>query len=288
MIWAYLALNVCVVLAAAYVRYDAAALRCAAPVAAPPAAWLWAMAAVGALCMAAALAGGKRLRRNAEARRALGELMLLPAGFVLVWGFLPPRTRGYSIVAWACIAVLLVAMGIAIWRDRRGPADLGLTGRNFGAAALLLAVPTAAMVTAPIVTALFVGTDLEQQEIARALSGLAGYPFYALVQLLVFQVFLVPRLVRLCDSRPAVITVAAALFALAHWPNTLVMVVCGAAAVVWTWVYLARPNVYALALSMALAATSFSQALPHDLTHHVRVGPMYVFRASQHADTAGK
>jgi len=280
MIWAYLALNVFVVLTAAYVRYDATGLAYAAPATVGRSAWVWAIAAVGVLFIAAILVGGRRLRRSARARRAMGELMLLPAALLLVWGSLPARTRDYPVVAWACIAGLMVAMGVVIWRDRRGAADLGLTGRNFGGAARRLAAPTAVMVAIPIVTTVFVGTDFEQAKIARALSSLAGYPLYALVQLLVFQVFLVPRLGRLSDSKPAVIAVAAALFALAHWPNALVMAVCGAAAMVWTWVYLARPNVYALALSMALAATSFSQALPHDLTHHVRVGPMYVFRAS--------
>jgi len=284
MIWAYLALNVLAVLAAAFARYDAAGLAHAGPIAMGRDVWLGMIAGVGALCIVANLVGRKRLRRTPHARRALVELMLLPAAFILVWAALPARTRDYPTIAWTCIALLIFAMGLSIWRDPRRPGDLGLTGRNFRAAAGRLALPTAFMVAAPIVTALFVGTDFEPQKIARVLGSLAGYPVYALVQLLVFQVFLVPRLARLSESKPAVITVAAALFALAHWPNPLVMVVCGGAAGLWTWVYLARPNVYALALSMALAATSFSQALPHDLTHHVRVGPMYVFRASQHAD----
>ena len=245
-----------------------------------PAGWIWTIAVVGSLAIVAAVFGGQYLTRRRRATGALVELMLLPVALVLVWGFLPPRTRDYSIVNWVCIAGLLAAMGAAIWGDRRGPGDLGLTGRNFTAAARRLALPTAVMVAAPIVTALFVGTDFE---LRRAATSLAGYPLYALVQLLVFQVFLVPRLRRLSGSKPAVIAVAAGMFALGHWPNMLVMAVCGAAAVVWTRVYLARANVYAIALSMALAATSFTHALPRDLTHHVRVGPMYVLRAVQHS-----
>ncbi len=285
MIWAYLALNVCVIMAAAYVRYDAAALRFAAPIAMAPAVWRWTVAAAGALCAGAALAGRKRLVRSAEPRRALAELMLLPAAGILLWGGLPPKILDYSLVHWSCIAVLAGAIAGCIWRDPCGAGDLGLTGRNFRGAARRLAIPTVIMAAAPIVAAAFVGTDLgaEGRGVGRVALGLMGYPFYALVQLLIFQVFLVPRLARLCESTAAVIAAAAAMFALMHWPNPLVMAACGAAAAVWTWVYLTRPNVYALAISMALAAVSFSQALPHDLTHHVRVGPIYVHRLVQRA-----
>ena len=284
MIWAFLAMNVCAVLVAARMRYDPPSLAHAAPVAMGPSAWLWSAAAAGGLCILAAAAGRRRLVRDRRARRALAELMLIPAAFVLVWGFLPPRVGDYSAVHWACIAALAAAAAAAIGFDRRGPADLGLTGRNFAPAARRLAAPTAVMVAAPIVAAALVGTDFELHKAARSL---AGYPLYALVQLTLFQVFLVPRLGRLGGSPPGVTAVAAALFALAHWPNALVMAVCAAAAAVWTWVYLARPNVYALALSMTLAATSFTHALPRDLTHHVRVGPMYVLRAAQHARAGG-
>jgi len=280
MIWAYLALNLCAVLVAAYVRYDRAVLSHAAPGAMGPSGWLWTIGAAAALGVLAAVAGWRRAARRSQAPRALAELMLLPVAFVLVWGFLPPRPRQYTALHWACIAVLLAGVGVAIWRDRRGAGPLGLTGRHFVAAAGLLAIPTAVMVAAPIAAALCVGTDVEPR---RAAMSAAGYPVYALAQLLIFQVFLVPRLRRLSDSKAAVVVAASALFALAHWPNALVMAVCAAAAVVWTWVYLARPNVYALALSMALAATSFTHALPRDLTRHVRVGPMYVLREVQHA-----
>ena len=280
MIWAYLALNLCAIMAAAYVRYDASALRFAAPVAMGPAGWLWTVGAAGAACVGAALAGRKRVAGSAEVRRALAELMLLPAGAVLLLGFLPPKIPDYSPLHWSCIAALAAAMAGAVWRDRRSAVDLGLTGRNFRAAARWLALPTVIMVAAPIAATALVGTDFgcDAKAVSRAALSLAGYPFYALVQLLIFQVFLVPRLARLSDSAPAVIVAAAAMFALLHWPNALVMAACAAAAGVWTWVYLARPNVYALALSMTLAAVSFSQALPHDLTHHVRVGPIYVHR----------
>ena len=285
MIWAYLAVNVYAVLGTAYVRYDPSALSHAGPVAVGRSGWVWAIVVAEVLCICTAVLGLKRLTRRSGATRALVELMLLPASFVLVWGFLPPRTREYSAANWVAIASLLAAVGVAIWRDSRGPADLGLGARNFAAAARRLAIPTVVMVAVPIVTAMFVGTDFE---LHRAATSLAGYPVYALAQLLIFQVFLVPRLCRLSDSRGAVIVVASGLFALAHWPNMPVMCACAAVGAVWTWVYLARPNVYATALSMALAAVSFTHALPRDLTHHVRVGPMYVFRAVQHSASPGK
>lgn len=285
MIWAFLAMNVCAVMAAAQIRYGRQELAHAAPVAMGPSAWLWTAVAVAIFCILAAAAGRKRLARNRRARRALTELMLMPAAFILVWGFLPPQVGDYSVANWACIAALAAAMVAVISWDRCSWGELGLTGRNFRSAALRLAGPTVLMVVAPIAAAAFVGTDFE---LHRAAGSLVGYPLYALAQLMVFQVFLVPRLMRLSESRPAVIAAVAALLALAHWPNLLVMAACAVVAAVWTRVYLARPNAYALALSMALAATSFTHALPRDLTHHVRVGPMYVLRAAEYCNAGSQ
>jgi len=274
MIWAFLLLNVCAVTAAAYWRYAGGGLAHASPIAMSGTCWLWGMGILAGLGVSSAVAERKRLSVP-RARGAALELLLLPLAFGYSWACLPPKVKDYSAVNWAVIAVLCAALIWLLWRDRRSAADFGLTARNFGAAARRLILPTAIMAALPVAVAVETGTDFEAW---RAVRGAVTYPLYALVQLLLFQVFLVQRLRHLSDSSAAVIVVAAGMFALLHWPNAVAMAACGAAAVVWTWVYLTRPNVYALAISMGIAATTFTQVLPHKVTHHMRVGPMYVYR----------
>jgi len=275
MAWAFLLVNVAVVLLAAGLRYPGAVMRYASPVGMGPGLWWSATGCLAALAVGFALADAKRLRR-AGPRQAMMELTLV---FVLLfafeWGMLPAHTSSRRWVDWAVMAALAAAVALFCWRDRGNFSEWGLTRRNFAPAARLLAVPTAIMIAAPVIAAVFVGTDCE---LSRTLVALAGYPFYAFAQLLVFEVFLVRRLRELTDSRTSVVLVAAGVFALLHWPNGLLMVNCGAAAVVWTWVYLKRPNVYALALSFGLAATAFANALPRDLTQNLRTGPICVQR----------
>jgi len=273
MVWSFFLLNLGVILLTVRLRYASEGIEYASPVPAPSWAWFPAAAAAGALAVILAAANRWRLSQ-APARRAFAELMLLPALLAYEWGALPPK--GWRVVDWVVITAF-VAIGIAcIVRERRTLAERGLTVANFASAAKMLAVPTAVMVAVPIVAACFVGTDFEWNRMGVSL---AGYPFWALAQLMVFQVFLVPRLHALGASSVSTALMAGGLFALVHWPNGILMAACAPAGVVWTAVYLRRPNVPALALSMGLAAAAFANALPREsVTRNLRTGPIYVER----------
>jgi len=279
MIWAFLLVNVWAVMAAVYLRYQGPDLAHAAPVALSKQQWLWALGMLAGLALATGAAAAKALRRR-ECRRALLELLavFLPL-FAYEWGFYPDRHK--RSIDWIVIAAFVAGLIVLFWLDRARLRQWGVTGQHFVRAARALAIPTAVMVAVPIVAALFVGTDFSP---GKAIWAVAFYPFYALLQLLLFQVFLVPRLRRLGGSSISVVMVAAGMFAMLHWPNALVMGACGAAACVWTVVYLKSPDLYALALSMGLAATTFTNALSDSVTHHVRVGPIYIRRIVEQQD----
>ena len=99
-----------------------------------------------------------------------------------------------------------------------------------------------------------------------------------LLLLFVLEVFFVVRLRRLGVSTAEAVAVGAGTFALAHWPNGVVMIACGVGAVFWTWAYLVRPNLYAVALSMGIVAGTFTVAMPFRLIDHLRTGPIHVYR----------
>lgn len=274
MIWSYVLVNLAVILLAARLRYAHRGLEYASPVSLSPGAWWWAIAAVAVAAAAAAWLGRRRLR-DKSARRALAELAVLPAFFAYEWGRMPhflSLCRWYDVAFVGGIIAVMVVLQMRDWKDRR---EWGLGRRNFVPAARVLAVPTALMIAAPVAAAFFVGTEFDP---VRTVSSVLTYPLYSLLQLLVLQLFLVPRLRRVSDSAAAVVA-SAAIFALAHWPNAVVMGACFVGAAVWTAVYLLRPNVYASALSMGLAATALISALPRERAlQNLRIGPIYVQR----------
>ncbi len=276
---AFLLANLAVVLVAAGLRCTPAELRYAAPVALSPAAWWSAAGAVAGLATVLAVARRRALRRP-DARRALAELLVFPAALAFEWTLLPAETRDRTALHWAIIAALAGAAAWILWRDRRNAGRWGITGRHFLPALRWLALPTGLMVAAPIVAGVLLGI---QGRLSGGAVIYAGYPLYAFVQLMVFQVLLVQRLRRLTSSTAEIVVVAAAMFALAHWPNALLMGACAVGAAVWTIVYLRRPNVYALALSMGLAAAAFATAMPETVTQNLRTGPLYVQRLASSA-----
>jgi hypothetical protein len=270
----FLLLNVCVVLVAARLRYGEAALAHAAPVALAPGAWWWIAGGVALLAAAAALAGRAALRRPG-ARAALAELMILPAFFAYEWALMPAFVEDRTLADWLLLGALVAAVAAAFYLDRRRGRRWGFGAKHFLGAVRWLAAPTAVMVAAPVAFAAAAGAETRLHHAGPAL---ATYPLYALAQLAVFQGFLVVRLRRVSASRAEIVAAAAGVFALVHWPNGVVMLACGFGAAVWTFVYLHRPNLCALALSMGLAAVAFAYALPEDLTEHMRTGPIYVRR----------
>lgn len=103
------------------------------------------------------------------------------------------------------------------------------------------------------------------------------YPLYALVQLFLVLVAIAPSWRRWVGEDPrGVAVLAAAVFALVHWPNPLLMVLTGLGMIVWAREYLRGRPPWALAVSMGLLATLSAQGLPHDWTEHMRTGPRAV------------
>ena len=276
MAWALLLTNVFVVLLAARLRCAGQGLPYASPAPMGPQVWWWVIAGTGLAAIVAGVSGGKALREAKRRTAAVELLAVFAALFACEWGALPAEPRHYRPADYVVVAALVGLLGFLFWRDRRNFSGWGLTLRNFLPALRLLAIPTAVMIAVPVVARQFMGGRVAP---ARLLIALGLYPFYALAQLLVFQVFLVQRLRRITDSAVTIVLVSAGTFALLHWPNGVLMAACAPAAAVWTLVYLKRPNLYALAISMGLAAAVLANVLPRDrVLHNLRTGPIYVER----------
>ena len=278
MAWAVWFIQAAVMVAAIRLRFAGEQLRWASPWPWPTWAW-WPVAGVlaGLACVAMLL--DRRRWRSPKARRAMVQtLVVFVPAMAYVWGLSP--LRGLNWVGGLVLGGLFAVAMAMVLVEPGSTAAKGLTRKYFGRACKALAVPTLLMVAVPIVLAwLWAGTQFTWERLGISA---ATYPLYALAQLLVFQVFLVRRLRAMGAGPGSVVVVAAGMFALAHWPNPVVMMACFAGALVWTAVYLKWPNVIALAISMGLAATSLGVALPRDpVTRNLRTGPIYIYRMGQ-------
>ncbi len=280
MAWAVWFIQAAVMVAVIRLRFAPEQLRWASPWAWPTWAW-WPVAGGLAALACVAMLLDRRRWRSAKARRAMGQtLVVFVPATAYVWGLSP--LRGLNWVGGVVLGGVFTAAMVMVLVEPGSMESKGLTRKHFGRACKALAVPTAMMVATPVVLAwLWAGTQFTWERLGVSA---ATYPLYALVQLLVFQVFLVRRLRAMAGSSASasVGVVAAGMFATAHWPNPVVMLACFVGALVWTAVYLKWPNVVALAISMGLAATSLGVALPRDpVTRNLRTGPIYIYRMGQ-------
>jgi hypothetical protein len=222
-----------------------------------------------ALLAAAALLTVAVLWRRAGPgeRRAFAFLLLWPAAPVAgAWLALPLRDPSPAILA--ALVAALAALAVAV--RRLGPAAPSRPRRPWHAGrAWRLGHGLA------LAAGLGVGIALGGFGDLRAVGlSLLLYPLYAALQLTLLLVLPWPSLIRVTRGRAAgAVAMAAALFALVHWPNPLLVVLTGAGMVFWAREYARGRPVWALAVSMGLLATLAAQGLPDTVNHHMRVGP---------------
>jgi hypothetical protein len=279
--FAFLLLHFAVVVAAALIRYDDSWLGFLGPVQLGRTGWGVVAGASAGLAVVLLVACGRSVWPNRERRRAALELLIVPAAWGYVWLCLPPRTREYSVDNWLALGAVVCFAAWCVLRGRETAKELGLTRERFKDASRVMAIPTILIFVVLMGCALLIFKD--EVRWGRLVLHLLTYPLYAMAQLLVLEVFFVVRLRRLGASTAEAVAAGAGMFALAHWPNGVVMIVCLLGAAFWTWVYLARPNLYAVALSMGVVAGTFTAAIPSRHIDHMRTGPMHVYRRGRAA-----
>jgi len=258
--------HVALVLALACWRLSQAERPFGAPVAISPQWWPVVTTGVAVAALVAVTLALRRTPRGA-ARRAFGELLLMPA-LVLAWLWGRPAVTGPhpQDLIWAAVVGLVAVLLARTTPSRTRRAAVGpLSGRRWQAV-------NAGFVLLPVTVALMNGVSVAWRSLGLSL---VLYPLYALAQLGLFLVLPYPRLARLAGTRAATVT-CILLFALVHWPNPALMAATALGMAFWADERRRGRQLVALALSMGLAATAFTQLLPHDVTSHMRVGPGYV------------
>lgn len=103
-----------------------------------------------------------------------------------------------------------------------------------------------------------------------------AYLLWALVQQFILQDFFLVRLLRLLPGRAAAVIVAAALFAVAHLPNSFLMV----ATLIWgiaaCALFLRYRDLYSLGIAHGIMGLCLAIAIPNTVHHQMRVGLRYL------------
>ena len=106
-------------------------------------------------------------------------------------------------------------------------------------------------------------------------SSVLAYMLWALVQQFILQDFFMVRLLRLLPTRTAAVIVAATLFAIAHLPNSFLMVVTLIWGIAACTLFLRYRNLYSLGVAHGIMGLCLAIAIPNAVHHQMRVGLGY-------------
>jgi membrane protease YdiL (CAAX protease family) len=104
-----------------------------------------------------------------------------------------------------------------------------------------------------------------------------AYLIWSLVQEFLAQSFFFVRLERVLPSRRAVI-VNAAIFAVAHIPNPVLMPATFVVGLAFTEAFRRYRNIYPIAVAHAMLGLSLAATIPYSWPHHMKVGVAYFLR----------
>ena len=201
--------------------------------------------------------------------RRARDLLELVLGYGTVVGVIWTPEHPQRILSPFALALTLLV--VVLRRQSRD--ELGLGVRGFVPSLWIL--PAALALSAVgVFTAAKLGTlhPLYKADLVH----ISGYLLWTIYQQFLLQDYFMDRLLRLVSSEATAVTLAGALFALAHLPN----LVLTAATLVWGVLSCALfrryHNLWVLGIAQGLLGLCFAVCVPDALHHHLRVGLGYL------------
>lgn len=201
----------------------------------------------------------------------LAEVISVVLSILLVeWALAP-----FAVSSWLLGGPPLLAFALMLYSHRcRGETvqTLGLGGRYFDRALLLLAGPTLLAIAALMFVS-YVTHSLHLPD--RFWARLSLLPVWALLQQYAMLGFTYRRLRQFLHANQAII-ITAGLFALVHAPNYSLMILTFFGGLIWSFVYERAPNLFASAISHLLLSATVLVAVPEWILPSMTVGYRYL------------
>ncbi|HSE22220.1 MAG TPA: CPBP family glutamic-type intramembrane protease [Pyrinomonadaceae bacterium] len=200
---------------------------------------LWEILSIVVSCLVAewtvfALSGGSKV------------LMAIPVGFALTLIFISHLSYGESF------------------------AELGFRFDNFLSVCRLLLIPTILVVGGILVLGWILRGEHPTASLLRP--RLTFVPLWALFQQYVLQAYINRRAQVVLGRGVSSVALVAVLFSLAHFPNLLLCFLTLLGGLIWAFVYQRQANLFALAISHAVASIAVAIAIPLPYINGLRVG----------------
>lgn len=199
------------------------------------------------------------------------DLFEIALGYALILSVIWTPNPAQRILYWITLATVIV---ITLLR-RESPRTLGLGGSGFLRSLWVVGV---ALLLAAATIAVAWRLHTLHRHFGRITLNFrfSGYILWALLQQFLLQDYFLLRFTRLVRNRWLAVTLAALLFAIAHLPNPVLVVLTLVWGIVACILFLRYRNLYTLGIAHAILGICIAITVPNHIQRHMRVGLGYL------------
>jgi membrane protease YdiL (CAAX protease family) len=218
-----------------------------------------------------AVRAAERSRNFFLNRKQIFALIESGIGFGLIMATVWTRAIVQRRLFWTSAAYFVVWFLVAVWRRLRGPWTLPPIKLS-----AILIVASVLLAASMLAVASATGTLHGLFGVRDPLRHATGYLVWAVIQQIIQQTFFLPRFEQLTHRGLLATFITAALFAVAHIPNPVLVPVTFVGGWILSELYRRYRTVLALGIAHGTIGIAIACSFPDHLQHHMRVGLSYL------------